>query len=258
MSTPEFYANARAYDIAFGDRDYADECRFLEWCWRAHGATTERSFLELACGPGRHAQQFARLGWRAVGLDLSEDMLIYADEVARPAGVLVDWRIGNMVDYSLPEPVGLVGCLMESLTHLVTNEEVVTHLRAVARSLVSGGVYVIEMAHPDSIWRDSLPNFWTRREGDMEVEILFGHQDDPYDWITQQWLVTTRLNIRQDGQPERILEHHHPHRWYLAQELRALIDLSGAFSQTWFYGDMMTPPPAIASEAERMVLVLRK
>ncbi len=92
----------------------------------------------------------------------------------------------------------------------------------------------------------------------MEVDILFGHQDDPYDWITQQWLVTTRLNIRQDGQPERILEHHHPHRWYLAQELRALIDLSGAFSQTWFYGDMMTPPPAIASEAERMVLVLRK
>ena len=86
----------------------------------------------------------------------------------------------------------------------------------------------------------------------MEVDILFGHQDDPYDWITQQWLVTTRLNIRQDGQPERILEHHHPHRWYLAQELRALIDLSGAFSQTWFYGDMMTPPPAIASEAERM------
>ena len=156
MSTPEFYANARAYDIAFGDRDYADECRFLEWCWRAHGATTERSFLELACGPGRHAQQFARLGWRAVGLDLSEDMLIYADEVARPAGVLVDWRIGNMVDYSLPEPVGLVGCLMESLTHLVTNEEVVTHLRAVARSLVSGGVYVIEMAHPDSMLPNSL------------------------------------------------------------------------------------------------------
>ena len=258
MSTPEFYANARAYDIAFGDRDYADECRFLEWCWRAHGATTERSFLELACGPGRHAQQFARLGWRAVGLDLSEDMLIYADEVARPAGVLVDWRIGNMVDYSLPEPVGLVGCLMESLTHLVTNEEVVTHLRAVARSLVSGGVYVIEMAHPDSIWRDSLPNSWTRREGDMEVDILFGHQGDPYDWITQQWLVTTRLNIRQDGQPERILEHHHPHRWYLAQELRALIDLSGAFSQTWFYGDMMTPPPVLDNNAERMVLVLRK
>jgi SAM-dependent methyltransferase len=258
MSTPEFYANARAYDIAFGDRDYADECRFLEWCWRTHGRTAERSFLELACGPGRHAQQFARLGWRSAGLDLSEDMLIYADEVARLAGARVDWRIGNMVDYTLPEPVALVGCLMESLTHLVTNEEVVTHFRAVARSLVAGGVYVIEMAHPDSIWRDSLPNFWTRREGDMEVEILFGHEDDPYDWITQQWLVTTRLNIRQDGQPERILEHHHPHRWYLAQELRALIDLSGAFSQTWFYGDMMTPPPAIASDAERMVLVLRK
>jgi SAM-dependent methyltransferase len=204
MSTPEFYANARAYDIAFGDRDYADECRSLEWCWRAHGATAERSFLELACGPGRHAQQVARLGWRAVGLDLSRNAP-YAEEVARSSGAVVDWRIGNMVDYSLPQPVSLVGCLMESLTHLVTNEEVVTHLRAVARSLVPGGVYVIEMAHPDSIWREGLPNFWTRREGDMEVGMLFGHEDDPYDWITQQWLVP--LNISPDSLA--LPEHHH-------------------------------------------------
>lgn len=72
MSTPEFYANARAYDIAFGDRDYADECRFLEWCWRAHGATTERllSRAGLWARPARPAVRppgLAGSGARFVG-----------------------------------------------------------------------------------------------------------------------------------------------------------------------------------------------
>lgn len=258
MSTPEFYANARAYDIAFGDRDFEAEADFIEWCWRAHGATPERSFLELACGPGRHAIAFARRGWRAAGLDLSADMLDYAAAVAAQAGALVAWAPGDMRDFRLSAPVAVVACLMESLSHLVTNDDVVAHLRSVAANLVPGGLYVIEMAHPSTIWRDNLPSLWTRREGDTEVETLFGHPEDPYDWITQQWLVTSRLTIRQDGQAPRVVAHQNLHRWYLAQELCALIDLSGAFAQTWFYGDLALPAPVFDGDAERMVVVLRK
>lgn len=207
MSSPEFYANARAYDIAFGDRDFKAECDFLEWCWREHGATSERAMVELACGPGRHALAFARRGWRAVGLDMSEDMLAYGEAIARQTGVTVEWQAADMRDYTLAAPVGIAASMMESLTHLVTNEDVVTHLRAVARNLVPGGVLIIEMAHPSTLGREHLPNTWTMREGDMQVDILFGRQDDPYDWVTQQWIVTTRLTIRQHGLPVRVVEH---------------------------------------------------
>jgi SAM-dependent methyltransferase len=286
MSSPEFYRNARAYDIIFGDRDFADECHFLEWCldhfgltisdvgWKADAQAKSKienpkSFLELAAGPARHAREFAKRGWRTVALDLSQDMLDYAGEGAAREGVTIEMVAGDMTDFTLREPVALAANLMESLTHLVTNEQVVDHFRAVSRNLLPGGIFVIEMAHPDTIWRDSLPNMWRSRSTDSdlftgepytEVDVLFGSADDPYDWITQQWLVTTRLTIREAGQPEYVVEQHHPHRWYLAQELRALIDLSGAFSQAWWFGNMAVPPPALdnSEESDRMIVVLRK
>ncbi len=272
MTSVEFYAEALAYDIAFSDRDFGEECNFLEWCLRTHGdgaAARARSFVELAAGPARHARELARRGWSSIALDLSSDMLRYAAHGAERDGVCLTLVRADMTDFTLPQPVALAANLMESLSHLTTNEQVVAHLRAVSRNLLPGGVFVIEMAHPATIWRDSLPNTWVARSTDTplfpdvpytEVEVLFGAQDDPYDWITQQWLVTTKLCIRTQGQPERVIEHHHPHRWYLAQELRALIDLSGAFARAWWFGNMVVPPPPLGCgpESDRMVVVLRK
>jgi SAM-dependent methyltransferase len=275
MTTSEFYANARAYDIAFGDRDFAEECDFLQWCLKEFGRLAvgdfanlqspfphAHSFLELAAGPARHTREFAKRGWRAVALDFSADMLAYAAACAQNEDIrgALELVCADMTDFALTQPVALAANLMESLSHLVTNEQVVAHLHAVARNLLPGGIFVIEMAHPDSIWRDNLPNTWTRRENGTEIDILFGSKTDPFDWVTQQWTVTTRLNIREEGQPERIVETHNNHRWYLAQELRALIQLSGAFSQAWWFGNMLVPPPPFSNsaESERMIVVLRK
>ncbi len=271
MSSPEFYQEARAYDIAFSDRDYAAECDFLAWCGAQFGAAgaEERSFLELACGPARHAREFARRGWRAVGLDLSPDMLDYAQNGAAHEGLRIETVAADMTNFMLDTPVAIAANLMESLSHLVTNEQVIQHLRAVSRNLLPGGVFVIEMAHPDSIWRDNLPNTWVSRSTDTqlfqnepvtEVDVLFGAADDPFDWVTQQWTVTTRLCIKEAGMPDRTIEYHQPHRWYLAQELRALIELSGAFSKTHWFGNITIPPPPFDSSpaSDRMVLVLRR
>lgn len=271
MSSPEFYREARAYDIAFSDRDFADECNFMAACLRDFGgpAAQQQSFLELGCGPARHAREYARRGWRAIGLDLSRDMLDYAMAGAARDGVGIDALCADMCDFTLDAPVAIASNLMESLSHLTTNDQVVAHLRAVSRNLLPGGIFVIEMAHPDSIWRDSLPNHWQSKSTDTtlfanepytEVDVLFGAADDPYDWISQQWIVTTRLDIREAGEPQRSIEHHFPHRWYGTQELRALIDLSGAFSETHWFGDMQLPPPPLANNltCERMITVLRR
>jgi len=269
MTTSEIYADARAYDIAFSDRDFAAECDFLAWCLAQHSPVTQRSFLELACGPARHAREFAKRGWRAVGLDLSPHMLQYAAQGAARDGVTLEWLAADMADFTLAQPVALAANLMESTAHLLTNEQVVSHLRAVARSLLPGGIFVIETAHPATLWRDSLPNAWTSRSTDAphfasepytEIDVLFGASDDPYHWITQQWLVTVRLAVREAGKPPRIIEERQPMRWYQAQELKALIDLSGAFSQVWWYGDMCLPPPPLddSDAAQRMIVVLRK
>ncbi|OGU37068.1 MAG: hypothetical protein A2068_03285 [Ignavibacteria bacterium GWB2_35_6b] len=262
----EFYKNAHAYDIAFNDREFNKECDFLEWALNKHGKVKtkkndKKSFIELACGPARHAREMAKRGWKSSALDLSEEMVKYAKLESEREGFKITAIEADMTKFKLKKPVTLACTLMESISHLVTNEQMISHFKSVAKNLVSGGIYVIEATHPMFYFPDDEPNSWITQEGNMTVELTFGLPSDKYNSVTQQWHVTSIMKINETGEPERISETHSVVRWYLAQEIKALIDLSGAFEKYWFYGSLYTIPGKEFDDSENsdaMVIVLRK
>ncbi len=264
MGNKEFYKFAKAYDIAFQGRDYEDEYDFLLWCYNNHAknkidSKLKPGFLEVACGPAHHAREFVRRGWNSVAVDLSEEMLEYAKILSEKENISMKYLAADMSDFSIEEKVDLAGIFTESITHLVTNEQIISHLKSVAACINSGGIYVIETSHPQYFFPDDEPNYWEAKENGMNVKILFGKPDDKYDPVLQQWEVTTKLEIEEKGQPTEIVESKSKHRWYLAQELRALIELSGVFDDFWFYGNMEVPPGKLDNTANSdcMVVVLR-
>ncbi len=261
----EFYQNAKAYDIAFQDREFDTECDFLEWCLENHGKVKKsdlktKSFLELACGPARHAREMNSRGWKSYALDLSEEMVEFAESEAKAEGSKISGIVGDMSNYKLRNKVLLTSTLMESISHLVTNEQMISHFKSVAKNLVSGGIYVIEASHPQFFFPDEEANTWESQEGDTKVEITFGVPSDSYNTVTQQWQTTTRMKIKEGKKAARFVETKSPLRWYLAQELKALIELSGIFDKYWFYGSLYYLPPKELDESEEsdsMVVVLR-
>ena len=66
------------YDLLYQDKDYASETSFVDEQLRRHGAGTG-TLLDLGCGTGVHAVEFARKGWTVTGIDLSPDMIRRAD-----------------------------------------------------------------------------------------------------------------------------------------------------------------------------------
>jgi SAM-dependent methyltransferase len=261
----EFYRNARAYDIAFSDREFDVECDFLEWAAgnysniKTNGSDT-RSFIELGCGPGRHAREMAKRGWKSTALDLSQDMIEFATLEAHRQKLDIEPVVADMCDYHLSKPVALTATMMESISHLITNEQMIDHFRSVARNTLPGGIYVIEATHPQFFFPDDEPNSWVSRRGKTRVEITFGLPTDKYDSVKQQWMVTYRMKIKEGDNPEVIVENQSPIRWWLAQEMRSLIELSGVFDQYWFSGSMYTIPAIDlddSEESDAMVLVLR-
>ena len=261
----EFYKNAKAYDIAFQDREFDTECDFLEWCLEKHGKVKksklkDKSFLELACGPARHAREMNRRRWKSYALDLSKEMVEFAESEADAEDLKITGIVGDMSKYKLKDKVLLTSTLMESISHLVTNEQMISHFKSVAKNLVSGGIYVIEASHPQFFFPDEEANTWTSKEGDTKVQITFGVPTDKYNTVTQQWQTTTKMKIEEGKNPAREIETKSALRWYLAQELKALIDLSGAFDKYWFYGSLYYMPPKKLDESEEsdsMVIVLR-
>lgn len=261
----EFYANARAYDIAFQDRDFDVECDFLEWALNKHGRVSEKnpqkkSFIELACGPGRHAREMAKRGWISAALDLSPEMAEYASIEAEREGLNVKAIVADMTKFHTRKKYSLAATLMESISHLITNEQMISHFRSVAKNLVPGGVYIIEATHPMFFFPDDEVNRWTSREGNEKVEITFGVPSDKYNSVTQVWDITTKMRIWEGKELVRVSESVSPVRFYLAQEMKLLIEQSGAFDKYWMYGSMYNIPAKdldTSEDSDAMVIVLR-
>ncbi len=261
----EFYANARAYDIAFQDREFDVECDFLEWALKKHGKVSKdelakKSFIELACGPGRHAREMAKRGWTSAALDLSPEMSEYAAYEAEQEGLNVKAIVADMTKFSTRRKYTLAATLMESISHLTTNEQIVSHFKSVAKNLQPGGIYVIEATHPMFYFPDDEANKWTCREGSTKVEITFGVPSDKFNSVTQVWDITTKMRIWESKELVRVSEAVSPVRFYLAQEMKLLIEQSGVFDKYWMYGSMYNIPPKpldTSEDSDAMVIVLR-
>lgn len=72
------------------------------------GAKPGTSILDLCCGVGRHAVEFARQGFEVTGLDISSTFLDVARRKAVQAGVQITWVEGDMRDIPFQDRFDLV------------------------------------------------------------------------------------------------------------------------------------------------------
>lgn len=92
MSAFEQYAPW--YDLLYEDKDYVGEAAFVDERLRAHGGGGG-TLLDLGCGTGVHALEFARLGWDVTGIDLSDAMIRKATTQPSRGGRPVSFRQGD-------------------------------------------------------------------------------------------------------------------------------------------------------------------
>lgn len=264
MGNKEFYRLAHAYDIAFSDRDYNAECDYLEWIFNHHAKVKSNGkkniFFELACGPANHAREFVKRGWDSYALDVSEAMIAYAKLKDEKEKALCNYITSDMINFKLDTKVHFAINPLESISHIVTNESMIKHLRSVGKALYKGGIYLIEATHPRFVLPDEEANVWTLREKETKVEILFGLPEDEYDAVSQQWSVTTGFKIWENGKLKDESMSKGLHRFYFVQEMKLLIELSGCFDKYWFYGNSVIPPRELdnSDESEAFIIILRK
>lgn len=249
-----------AYYESVFHRDFEKETDFFEACLHRYGTSTDRSLIELGCGPASNARAFARRGWRSIGLDLSPAMLAYAEREARREQVSVELVEGDLLDFDLDAKVALAICPLETICLVVNNDDLVRHLRAVARNLTEGGVYVIENTHPRFFLDRYTGDPHRGRLGDLDVELTWGFPEDRYDSIGQWYQTTVELVVRRGDEVVVRKRDSLPQRWYPPQELRALVELSGAFSEVHFHGTNRLPfmPLTSGPEGNAMLAVLVK
>jgi ubiquinone/menaquinone biosynthesis C-methylase UbiE len=136
---PQFHELAPYYDALNDWKDYRAESQRLEHIARRYGRRGRTSWLDVACGTGRHLE-YLRRRHAVVGIDGSRDMLRLARR--RLPGVRL--VLGDMRTFRLPRRFDVVSCLFSAIGHLRTKEDVRTAFANFGRHLNPGGVAIVE------------------------------------------------------------------------------------------------------------------
>jgi SAM-dependent methyltransferase len=250
------YGAPRFYEIAF-DMNRKGEVDFLRHCFRRYARRPVERVLDIACGTGPHLVRLAEHGYSMVGLDLSPANIDYLRERLAAKGQAADLMVGDMTKFRLARPVDAAICMQDSQGHLLTNEQIVRHLRAVARAVRRGGLFVFDR-YMCSSWTDPARAWsWSRRRGKVIVRASFSalHDVNP---VSQVFRERMTLEGIENG-TRKVYRQTHLSRMVFPQELRALVELASGFEFVeWYYGFK----PHLRLERARhpllMVVVLRK
>ncbi|KAL0024301.1 hypothetical protein WJX79_005781 [Trebouxia sp. C0005] len=189
------YSTPELYDKAFSFREFDEEVEFLEMIFRSHVGKQKGAFLELGCGPARHASLLQqKTGSFAIALDNSQAMLAYAKDAARRAGASVEFKQGDMKQFHLQERVDMVYMLFGTFGHLLDSQSAQRCLQSIHAALKPDGLLVIELAHPADAFDGSLmqEDEWGEDGNEPsqvgtpgELAVQYGKSGDQFDAIEQ-------------------------------------------------------------------------
>ena len=144
--------------------------------------------LDVPCGDGRLALEFAARGCRVTGVDISPDFLAAARTAARERGLDAEWRRSDMRDLPWRGEFDAAYCAGSSFGFF-DDEGNAAFLSAVAETLTSGGRFFGDFKAVESI----LPGF--RESYEMPVgDILFAAKNryDPAAGTMESLYTVTR------------------------------------------------------------------
>ncbi len=215
----DWYDTPLYYDIVF-DEDTRLEGAFLEAVSELYGREGGQRVLEPACGSGRLVAEMAGRGWAVTGFDANPAMLAFARE--RLDGRGLDARLfeARMQDFRVRGRFDLAHCLVSTFKYLLTEADARAHLRAVARALAPGGIYVLGFHLSQYGYAKRSRERWVGRRG--RTHVTCNIQSWPPDAGTRLERVRSRLVVQEHG-----VERRHETTWdfrtYDASETRALL-----------------------------------
>ena len=107
------------------------------------------NILELCCGTGRLAIPLAEKGFKVTGIDITESMLEVAKKKSRDENLDVNWILGDIIDFNLGKKFDLIFVALNSMLHLLKNEDIESMFSCVKKHLTKNGRFIIHIFNPD-------------------------------------------------------------------------------------------------------------
>jgi len=231
--------------LLFGGERWAEAPAVVDAVLALSGAEPGSPVLDMCCGPGRHALEFASRGHPVVGVDITEPYLEAARDSAEAMGLTAEFVRGDARSWCRPGAFSLAVNLYTSFGYFDSKAEDEAMLARLAASLAPGGALVMEMVGKETAARDFNDGEWFERDGRLvltEFTVV-----GAWEGLRNRWVF-----VDADG---RRVDRSWVQRLYSATELRDSLLRSG-FSSAEAYGSWAGAP--YDQSAERLIAVARK
>jgi SAM-dependent methyltransferase len=151
-----FAGYSRYYDLLYRDKDYAGEAAYVANLIRHHNPFA-REILEIGCGTGAHAAEWARMGFDVAGVDRSEGMLEAAD--ARRSSLVPDIAArlsfieGDARTVRVGRRFDVVASLFHVMSYQTTNNDIAAAFTTAREHLRPGGVFIFDCWYGPAVLR---------------------------------------------------------------------------------------------------------
>ncbi|RIK36202.1 MAG: hypothetical protein DCC55_28060 [Chloroflexi bacterium] len=166
----------------------------IDWLWRKLALQPGMRLLDVTCGPGLYAVEFARRGLFVTGIDFSPASIAYARELAEREGVAEhctfieqDVRLATFGD-TYDAALFLYGQLA-----VFPKEEAQTLLAQIAQALRPGGQLAVELLDQERVDKKE-STWWYTDDTGLWGDAPFLHLGERF-WDAEQALSIERFTI---------------------------------------------------------------
>lgn len=146
--------NTPYYHILYKDRNYEEAEFFMKNLVSFLKLDTSNYILDLACGKGRHAVFLNQLGFKVMGVDLSEQSIKYAKQFESST---LQFKVQDMRN-PFNEKFNAVFNLFTSFGFFEQDKEDIKILKNIKKALKPNGVAVIDFMNAEKVKNNLVSN----------------------------------------------------------------------------------------------------
>lgn len=153
----EDWFNSQEYLTVYSHRDQLEADTFAKTITGLLPEITGGKLLDMACGAGRHAIAFAKLGFQVTAVDLSPRLLETAARNARALDLEITFRRENLLSFTSDAIHSLVLNVFTSFGYFDRDEDNFRLFHVAYQALQSKGTFVFDYLNVSSLKKTFSP-----------------------------------------------------------------------------------------------------
>ena len=166
-----FDAYAAYYDLLYQDKNYHKEAKYILRLLEDNGISNG-NILELGSGTGKHAEEFAKMGFCVHGIDLSPEMVQEANHRNNNnlEGQLF-FEVGDVRNFEAGKKFDAVISLFHVISYQIKNEDIQEMFKTAAKHLKPNGVFIFDFWYGPGVLTEP-PAVRQKRLENKDIEVL--------------------------------------------------------------------------------------